>query len=165
MTENQNPNKADHRRAGVLTLHHRRGSAAGLVVIAEEANAEDRVPHLLHGVLRLHQVLIGLLRTPSGINLLGDWVGGLVTREARTPVEVDVVRAAQILNYHGKGDKQGIADVMNAATAAGRPTEVLMQLLDLYEVALPELSGPLGLEWLSAQIQGLVEMEHDTDGE
>lgn len=163
MTDNQRPNKADYRRAGVLTLHHRRGDTEGLLAIAAEANAEDRVPQLLRSVLLLHQVLIGLLRTESGVNLLGDWVFGLTTREASTPVEIDVVRAAKILDHHGKGDRQGIAAVMNSATAAGRPTEVLMQLLGLYEVALPELSGPFGLKWLAVQIEGLVEMEHTPD--
>jgi hypothetical protein len=163
MTENQKPNHADKRRAGVLTLHHRRGDTEGLLVIAEETNAENRVPQLVHAVLLLHQVLIGLLRTQSGVNLLGDWVVGLTTREASKPSEVDIVRAAQILNYHGKGDKQGIAEVMNAATAAGRPTEVLLQLLSIFEVALPELSGPFGLEWLAVQIEGLVEKENTPD--
>lgn len=163
MTYDQKPNHADYRRAGVLTLHHRRGDTEGVLAIAAETNSENRSPQLLRAVLLLHQILIGLLRTQSGINLLGDWVVGLTTREAGTPVEIDVVRAAQILNCHGNGDREGIAEAMNAATAAGRPTETLLQLLNLYEVALPELSGPFGLEWLAVQIEGLVEAENMPD--
>lgn len=163
MTENQKPNSADYRRAVALTLHHRRGDTEGVVVIAEETNAKDRAAQLLHAVLRLHQTLIGLLRTQSGLNLLADWVLGMATLPAIEPPGTDIVRAAQILNFHGQGSPEGIAEVMNTATSEGRSTQVLLQLLDLYEVALPEISGPGGMEWLAVQIQAFVDDENKPD--
>lgn len=165
MTQNQKPNSSDYRRAIALTLHHRRGDTEGVVVIAEETNAENRSPQLLRAVLMLHQVLIGLLRTQSSLNLLGDWVSGMANLRADEFPGADTVRAAQILNHHGNGNTEGIAAVMNAAALEGRSTQVLLKLLDLYEVALPEISGPGGLHWLQVQIQAFVEDENKPDGE
>lgn len=163
MTESQKPNSSDYRRALALILHHRRGDNQGVAVVAEETNAEDRLPQLVHAVLKLHQVLIAMLRTESGIDLLGDWVGGMAALSADEPPGTDVVRAAQILNFHGQGNGAAVAEVMNAATLEGRHTQVFLQLLDLYEVALPEISGPGGMEWLAAQIHAFIEDENRLD--
>lgn len=163
MTADQNPNHADRRRAAVLILHHRRGDKAGVVAVAEETNELNRGPQLLMSVLLLHQTLIGLLRTFNGITLMAPWVAGMASVIATDPAGKDVVRAAQILNFHGQRAHDGIAVVMNEATAEGRPTEVLLALMDLYEVALPELSSTVGIEWLESQIQGFLEMEHGLD--
>lgn len=163
MTENQKPNRADYRRAAVLTLHHRRSDKAGVVAVAEETNELDRGPQLLMSVLLLHQVLIGLLRTPNGITLMAPWIAGMAAVIATDPAGKDIVRAAQILNFHGQGANDGIAVAMNEAAADGRATETLLALLDLYEVALPELSGAVGIEWLESQIQAFIDGEHGLD--
>lgn len=163
MTENEKNYRSDYRRAAVLTLHHRRGDKAGVVAVAEETNELNRGPQLLKSVLLLHQTLIGLLRTTDSITLLAPWVAGMAALIATEQPQRDIVRATQILNFHGQGQHDGIAVVMNEAAADGRATEVLLALLDLYEVALPELSGAVGIEWLSSQIQGFVEMEHGLD--
>jgi hypothetical protein len=163
MTENQKANVADHRRATVMVLHHRRGNLAGVAVVAEEANRLNRSPQLLNALLEVHQILIALLRTQSGINLLADWVIGIAAVEPTEENSKDVSRAAMIWNFHGKGNRRAIAEVMNEATAEGRPTQVFLQLLALYEVALPELSGPGALEWLEAQIPALLGYEGRSD--
>ena len=159
MSDIQKPTAADYRRATVMTLHHRRGSTAGVLAIAQEANDASRVPQLLKAILVVHEVLICLLRTQSGINLLADWVIGIAAVPPTEENSVDISRAAKILNFHGKGNAQAIAEVMNEATLEGRPTQVFMQLLALYEVALPELSGSGSLEWLEAQIPAILEQE------
>lgn len=161
--DGRKPNHADYRRAAVLTLHHRRGDKAGVVAIAQETNALNRGPQLLMSVLLLHQTLIGLLRTANGITLMAPWVAGMAGVIATDPAGKDVVRAAQILNFHGQRAHDGIAVVMNEAVADGRATEVLLALMDLYEVALPELSGAVGIEWLQSQMQAFVDMEHGLD--
>ncbi|WP_285034578.1 hypothetical protein [Mycolicibacterium sp. lyk4-40-TYG-92] len=160
MTDDQNPDRADRRRAAVMTLHHRRGDKAGVAAIAEETNALDRGPQLLKSVLLLHQVLIGLLRTESALALIAEWVGGMASMLATEPPHTDIVRAAQILNFHGQGNHDGIAAVVNSSD--GRMTHVPLALLDLYEVALPELSGS-GASWLDSQIQAFLEAEHGLD--
>jgi|KBSSwiStaDraftv2_1062776.scaffolds.fasta_scaffold668325_1 hypothetical protein len=162
-TNGQNPDRADYRRAAVLLLHHRRGDKAGMVAIAEETNELDRGPQLLNSVLLLHQALIGLLRTASSINLMAPWVAGMAAVIATEPAGKDVIRAAQILNFHGQQARDGIAVVMNEATAEGRSTETLLALLDLYEVVLPELGGAVGVEWLQSQIQAFIDGEHGLD--
>lgn len=159
----QNPNRADYRRAAVLTLHHRRGDRAGVAAVAEETNELDRGPQLLMSVLLLHQVLIGLLRTTNSITLMAPWVAGMAALLATEPSQKDIVRAAQILNFHGQQAHDGIAVVMNEVTAEGRSTEVLLALMDLYEVVLPELSGAVGIEWLQSQIQAFIDGEHGLD--
>lgn len=161
MTADQNPNRADYRRAAVLILHHRRGDKTGVAAIADETNELDRGPQLLMSLLLLHQTLIGLLRTVNGITLLAPWVASMASMLATEPPQTDIIRAAQILNFHGQGNKDGIAAVVNSAD--GRMTHVLLALMDLYEVALPELSGTVGIEWLESQIQGFLEMEHGLD--
>jgi len=162
-TDSQNPDRSDHRRAAVLLLHHRRGDKAGVVAIAQETNELDRGPQLLMSVLLLHQVLIGLLRTTNSSTLMAPWVAGMAALLATEPSQKDIVRAAQILNFHGQRARDGIAVVMNEATAEGRSTQVLLALLDLYEVILPELSGAVGIEWLQSQIQAFIDGEHGLD--
>jgi hypothetical protein len=161
----QAPNAGDYRRAAVLVLHQRRGNTAGVAAIVDETNTANRGPQLLRAVLVLHRTLIGLLRTQSAINLMADWVHGMATLDATEPPGTDITRAAQILEHHGQGNHAGVAAVMNAATHEGHPTEVLLQLLDLYEVALPELSGLGGMEWLEAPIETLVSEEFKPDDE
>jgi len=165
MTENQTPNAGDYRRAAVLTLHHRRDNHSGVAAIMDETNDGNRGPQLLHAILNLHQTLIGLLRTVNGVTLLADWVHGMASLEPPDARAQDLVRAAQILDNHGRSNRQGIAEVMNAATSEGRATQTLGQLLGLYDVALPELSGRGGLDWLEAQIMGLAEAEHRPDND
>ena len=54
---------------------------------------------------------------------------------------------------------------MISATLDGRPTETFLRLLDHYEVALPEISGPAGIEWIEAQIDALLGEEFRPDDE
>ncbi len=158
MTDTSKPSAADIRRATVLALHHRRGDLEGCAAIAEESNAADRAPQLLLAVLAVHQLLIGLLRPPNAIPLIADYVHGL----AGLPPEdrVDTVRAAGILDGHGRGDPAAIKAIMAAAVADGRPTQTVVALLELYETVLPELSSRAGVEWLASQIPALAAAEY-----
>jgi hypothetical protein len=94
---------------------------------------------------------------------MAPWVAGMAAVIATEPAGKDVIRAAQILNFHGQQARDGIAVVMNEATAEGRSTETLLALLDLYEVVLPELGGAVGVEWLQSQIQAFIDGEHGLD--
>ncbi|WP_104183590.1 hypothetical protein [Mycobacterium avium] len=162
MTNIQAPDAGDYRRAAVLTLHHRRGNTAGVLAIVDETNIADRAVQLLFAVLGFHKHLILRLRTGEGIDLLADYVHGIATIDAPADdlAAIDMLRAAQILDQHGHNDANGIAQVMNAATADGRPTETFLRLLDHYEVALPELTSAAGIAWLEAQAAALAGEEH-----
>ncbi|PBA30569.1 hypothetical protein CKJ65_16445 [Mycobacterium intracellulare] len=136
-----------------------------MLAIVDETNKADRAVELLSALLGFHKHLILRLRSDEGVSLLADYMRGIATMEApSTEAEaVDMIRAAQVIDLHGRGDREGIARVMNAATAAGRPTETFLRLLDHYEVALPELSSTVGTAWLKAQIAALAGEEHRPD--
>lgn len=141
----------DYRRAAVVVLHHRRGNTEGLTAVIDETNDLDRAAHLLYATLGLHHAFIARLRTRDGINLLADWVHGMAGLDAAE----DVCRAARILEHHGRQDNDGIVREMEAAITDSRATETFVQLLDLYEVALPELSSPAGIKWIEEHITAL----------
>jgi hypothetical protein len=163
MTDDQTPTAADYRRAAVLTLHQRRGNTAGVIAIVDETNTADRATQLLLAVLGLHKTFITRLRTRDGISLLADYVHGMATLEATEPPNTDIRRAAQILEFHAQDNINGIDREMRAAASAGRATETFLQLLDLYEVALPELRSLAGITWLEAQIDALLNEEFRPD--
>ena len=159
----QQPNASDYRRAAVLTKYHRQGNTQGVLAIVDETNTADRAVQLLFAVLGLHKLLITRLRTEEGITLLADWIQGMAALEPIDAASADMIRGAQLLDLHGRDDREGIGRVMNAATADGRPTETFLRLLDHYEVALPELSGPAGITWLEAHIDALRTEEFKPD--
>lgn len=166
MTNSHDPAKAgDYRRAALLTKYHRLGNKAGMVAIVEETNEAGRVPELLRSVLVLHQTFIARFRTHDGIQLLGDWMGGIAELEpdANDADGIDLVRAARILNCHGLGNRDGVAATISAATADGRVTQTLLKLLDHYEVALPELTGQAGIEFIDANAAAMRDEEFKPD--
>ncbi|AFC44583.1 hypothetical protein OCU_33640 [Mycobacterium intracellulare ATCC 13950] len=99
------------------------------------------------------------------MSLLADYIHGMTKLDisATDPGAIAMVRAAQVLDLHGYNDVDGIARVMNAATADGHPTETFLRLLDHYEAALPELTSSAGVAWLEAQIAALAGEEHRPD--
>lgn len=164
MTDNTT-GPGDYRRAAVLTLHHRQGNLPGVLAIVDEVNDNNRGPHLLLGILGLHGGYISRLRTQDGISLLADYVHGMASLDATEPPGTDIVQAAQIFEYHGLNDFDGIDRVLKASVNDERATEVFLQLMDLYEVTLPELSAPNGIHWLEEQIKVLANDEVTPDEE
>lgn len=165
MSEDATPTTpADYRRAAVLTLHHRQGNDPGLVAIIDETNAAGRAAHLVYATLHLHEGFISTLRTQDGINLLADYVHGMANLDAVEPPGLDIRRAARMLECYGKKDFEGIDREISEAIADRRLTEAFRQLLDLYEVSLPELSSTVGIKWIQDHIAALANEEVQGDG-
>ena len=163
--EDATPTSAgDYRRAAVVTLHHRRGNVGGLIAIVEETNAAGRAAHLVLATLHLHEGFISTLRTDDGIGMLADYIHGMATLDATEPPGTDIRRAAQVLEHYGKKNMSGIHHEMTQAVAEGRVTECFRQLLDLYEVAMPELSSAAGTRWIEDHITALANEEVRGDG-
>lgn len=166
MSDNHDPQKAgDYRRAALLTKYHRLGNKTGMIAIVDETNEAGRVPELLRSVMVLHQTFISRFRTDDGIQLLGDWIGGMAELEPDDDDQdgTDLIRAARIFNYDGQGNHDGVAATISAATADGRMTQTLLKLLDHYEVALPELSGQAGIEFIDANAAAMLDVEYNPD--
>ncbi|WP_059013976.1 hypothetical protein [Mycobacterium sp. M26] len=153
MTDNyaDTPTAADARRASAITIHHRRGNTEGLLTIAHEANENHRTTELVLAILDLHRNPLTELRTPNGIDLIGRHVQELADHSGLVdePTAADVGRAASLLDSHGRNDTNGINQAMQSACNAGRSTQLLLGLLDLYEHLMPELSSAAGLDWLN----------------
>ncbi len=165
MTEEPTPADAgDYRRAAVLTLHHRQGNTPGLSVIVDETNARGRAAHLLLALLHLHEGFIGTLRTADGVALFADWVQGMAGLDATDPAGTDLVRAATTMDMYGRKDFDGIRDTVAAAIDDNRLAYMVHQLLDLYEVGLPELSSTAGIRWIKDHIAALANEEVEDDG-
>ena len=163
MTDSQDSAEAgDYRRATLLAKYHREGNQPGMIAIVEETNESGRVAELMRSVMVLHRTFIARFRTTDGIVLLNDWMGGIAALEpASTDFDgIDMVRAAQILDYDGLGDRAAAAATITAALADGRMTQTLWKLLDHYEVALPELSSRAGMEFIDANAAALLDEEY-----
>jgi hypothetical protein len=164
MTDNtQTTDAGDYRRASLLTKYHREGNETGVMAIIEETNELDRAAQLLFSLLVLHKTFIARFRTPDGIDLLADYIHGIAQLDADEPPNIDIVRAAQILEHHGHSNRKAIAEVMNTATLEGRATHTFLKLLDHYEVALPELSGQAGIAFIDANAAAMREQEFMPD--
>lgn len=163
MTDNQQNRAGDFRRASLLTLYRRQDNQPGQVAILQEVNEANRAHELLSAVLVLHQTFITRFRTAEGIDLLADYMQGIANLEPVDPTSTDTVRAAKIIDHHGHNDFQGIARVMDEAIKDRRPTETILALLDHYEVAMPELSGPGGIAFIEANAAAMREEEFRPD--
>jgi hypothetical protein len=161
------PQAADARRASALTIHHRRGNTAGLVEIVRETCEENRPTELLLATLAIHQDAIVELRSEAGLHLLAKHVQGLAAftppSDSKPAAITDVCRSAALLDSHGRDDIAGINAAVQAAVKDGRPTELVIGLLDLYEHLLPELSSDEGIDWLNRCINAFAAEEAQTE--
>lgn len=121
-------------------------------------------------ILDLHRTAITELRTDNGIYLMATYVQGLATAAENAgtepaenagiePVGADICRAARILDCHGRNDTADINQAVQEAIAADRPTQLVVALLDLYEVLLPELTSEAGIDWLNRCISAFANEE------
>lgn len=159
----------DARRAAALTTHHRRGNTDGVLAIAQEVNETGRGTHLVVAILDLHANALRQLRTNNGIDLIGLHVQELASMAghpvADNPAGGDICRAATLLDAHGRDDIEALNTTIRAAVDAGRPTQLILGLLDLYETLLPELTSLAGVDWLARCVNAFATEEvQDRDG-
>jgi len=159
MTDDSLTNAGDYRRAAALTLHHRQGNTAGVLAIIDETNNTGRGPQLLFATLDLHEQFISVLRTRDGINLMADYVHGMAALDADAAPGTEIVRAARILEFHGLKEPAGITREMQAVGGDAEATQIFIALLDLYEVAMPELSSQVGIRWIQDHIAAMATEE------
>ncbi|OBB18550.1 hypothetical protein A5761_08690 [Mycolicibacterium setense] len=163
MTYADQPNAADARRAAALTIHHRRGNNAGVLALLAETGETTRAAELVLAILDLHRSAIMELKTEAGIELMAQYVQALAT----LPIPVnpdtegaDVSRAAQLLDAHGRGDTDAINHALQSAATAGRPAELVLALLDLFDHLIAELSCEAGIDWLQRCITSFATEEN-----
>lgn len=165
MPTNDQNRAGDFRRASLLTKYRRQDNKTGQMAIVEEVNDANRAPDLLSALLVLHRTFVVRFRTPDGINLIADYIQGIAELEPIDAGTTDIVRAAQIIDHDGKYERQGIADVMNAAVRDGRAMQTINAVLDHFEVLLPELSGRAGIEFIDANAAAMRDEEFRPDDE
>ncbi len=161
-TMSDQPAARDVRLAAAFTIHHRSGNTAGLQEIVRETAETDRASALLLSVLDLHRTFIVQTRTAAGVDYLGTYIQDLGTVKPADANAMDIRRACQILDGHGRDDFDAINDTLRAARAEKRCTHALLALMDLYETAVPELSSTAGSAWLDACVAGCLDEEGDT---
>jgi hypothetical protein len=160
----ETPSAADARRATALTLHHRGGDTDGVVELVRETAETDRAAELLMAILDLHRTAILELKTDQGVTLMALYVQDLANVPTTPdPVTADVRRAAALLDCHGRTDITGLNNVLLDAADTGRPTQLVVALLDLYEHLLPELSSNTGTRWLNRCISNFANEEAQTE--
>lgn len=154
MTENyaDKPIARDVRMATALVIHHRAGDRDGMIGIVADASETGRASALLVSLLDLMRVFIVQSRTAAGVDYLGTYVQGIGSVKPTDASSMDIHRACRILDGHGRGDLDSINEVLIAARAEKRCTQVLLALLDVYAAAVPELSSSAGRTWLDACI-------------
>jgi hypothetical protein len=143
------PAPRDIRLAAALIIHHRSGDAAGLHEIVGMTAESDRASALLLSLLDLHRLFIVQTRTATGVNYVATIVWDIIDDPLTDdPVTVDAHRAAQIIDAHGRGSFDDINAVLAEVRAENRGTQTLLGLLNIYRIALPELSSSAGRAWL-----------------
>ena len=158
MTTNR-PTARDIRLAAALTIHHRSNNREGMTDIGQEANEQGRANQLVHALLNLHRVYITQTRTLQGINFLGTWIQNMGNVKPTDDTARDIHRACRILDAHGRDDFDAINQTLRTAIAEQRVTQTLLALLDLYVMALPELSSSAGKSFLDGAVLALLEQE------
>lgn len=111
--------------------------------------------HLLQALLGLNRVFNLRLRTEVAIELLGGYIGSMANLDATGPPELDIARAARIINCYMSEDAAGIDTEMHAATSERRVIETLRQIMDTFETILPELNSSCGLQWVQTQVDAV----------
>ena len=159
------PGPADDRRAAALILHRRSADEQGVVAILAEAGETKRQVQLLLAVMDLYRNAIAELRSDAGIELMASYVGDMAQRadEAEGPA-ADMVKAAPLLDAHAREDWDAFNDVLARAASAGRSANLLIGLLDLYEVLMPDLNSTTGRDWFTRLIAAFVNEEVQGDG-
>ncbi len=82
---------------------------------------------------------------------------------ADTPNAADGRRAAALITHHRRGDRTGMYEIVNSAVDHGRPTELVLAVMDLYRRAIVELRTDHGLELLAAYVGQLSTATDDPD--
>lgn len=152
---------SDHRRAAALIAHHRQSNTPGVNAVIEDANHAGRGIELVMSVMGTHQGLLGLLRTNGAVALMLAYVEQIATNGTADEPDPHLVQAAQLLRAHSREDFTTISDILGGE----QPTHVFAKLLDLYEVLIPELTTPEGVDWLTRQAAAMAGLEDDAEGE
>lgn len=166
MTEYANqPGPADARNAAALILHRRNGDDKGVAGIFAEVAETKRQTQLLLAVMDLYANAITELKTDAGIELMASYVGDMAehAHEAQGP-GADMMKAAPLLDAHGRQDWDAFNGVLHSAATTGRSAHLLIGLLDLYEVLMPDLNSTAGRDWFSRLIAAFVNEEKPGDG-
>lgn len=153
------PNARDVRLSAALTIHHRSADRDGMADIALEASEAGRANQLVMALMNLHRVYIMNTRTVQGINFLGTWVQDMGNVKPIDDAALDIHRACRILDAHGHDDYDTINQALRSAIGENRVTQTILAILDLYQMALPELSSTAGKEFFDACVSVFVEQE------
>lgn len=157
--EHNTMSASDHRRAAALLAHHRRSDYAGINAVVDEANQAGRGMELVMSVMGTYRGFIPLVRTDAAIELMGRYVEQIATNGVADELDPNLVKAAKLLWAHGIADFATMTDIF----MGDRPTDVFVKLLDLYEVLLPELTTPAGVDWLTRQAAAMAGLEGQAD--
>lgn len=161
------PGPTDARNAAALILHRRNADEQGVVAILAEAAETGRQTELLLAVMDLYRMAIAELRSDAGIALMASYVGDMAKHadEAGDGLGADMIRAAPLLDAHGRQNMDAFNDILRKAAVAGRSANLLVGLLDLYEALMPDLNSTAGLDWFNRLIAAFVNEEaQDSDG-
>jgi hypothetical protein len=143
MTNTSAINAGDHRRALALITHRQREFWGGVKAVLDEAVSARRETQLLLAVVDTFDDLVPLLRTEAAQS----WCA----------------QALQMIGEHGKPEwKRGAIVIMARAlddatqfdqaiaeANEDQPGTLFLSVLDIYNMLIPELATPAGLETLA----------------
>ena len=95
----------------------------------------DRVTPTILAVLDFYQAVVPMFITTFGMQALSEVVNNL----ALTDTDLDRQRAARLIAHHGNDNVDGINQVLQSAAQANRVTQLIIAILNLYEILLPQL--------------------------
>jgi hypothetical protein len=151
-----NPHAGDCRRATALVCHHGNGNPDGVNEILRSTVECDRVTETIVAVLDFYQAVVPMFITTFGMQALSEVVNNLASRDT----DPDRQRAARLIAHHAKANVDGINQVLQSAAQANHGTQLIIAILNLYEILLPQLQTPLGLRCLEQSVVELAVKEN-----
>jgi hypothetical protein len=151
-----NPHAGDCRRATALVCHHANGNADGVGEILRSTVECDRVTETILATLDFYQAVVPMFITTFGMQALSEVVNNLALKDT----DPDRQRAARLIAHHANYNVDGINSVLQSAAQADRVTQLILAILDLYEILLPQLQTPLGLRCLEQSVVELAMKEN-----
>ncbi|MCV7191873.1 hypothetical protein [Mycolicibacterium brumae] len=162
MTNPDHVQPRDIRLAAVLIKHHLTSNTAGQVEVIRETVDTDRATALLAAVLDLHAQFVTQTRNQVGLDFFAEGIHALGEFDPVDEIGQDLLNAIAVVEGHGTGDIAAINEVLTKVRAQGRGTQLMINILDVFDHALPELSSHAGIRWLDATVAEILSSGRET---
>ena len=155
-TMTANPAAGDCRRATAVVVHYGTNSSDGISEVFKESVEIGRVTELILALLDLFQNVVPQLLTDLGMACISDALIDLANDETADP---RALRASRLIIGHSHDDVDQINTVFAQAKEANQITELILDVLHMYNTVAPCVFTPLGVSALQRSVMNFAAQE------